>query len=40
MVAAAVRAQPGSMTTFGLHLTSYPEPEAGGSIAAYTQNVA
>lgn len=28
------------MTTFGLHLTSYPEPDAGGSIAAYTRDVA
>ena len=40
MVTAAPRAQPGAMTTFGLHLTSYPEPDAGGSIAAYTQDVA
>ena len=40
MVTAACRAQPGTMTTFGLHLTSYPEPDAGGSIAAYTQDVA
>ena len=40
MVTAARRAQPGTMTTFGLHLTSYPEPDAGGSIAAYTQDVA
>jgi alkanesulfonate monooxygenase SsuD/methylene tetrahydromethanopterin reductase-like flavin-dependent oxidoreductase (luciferase family) len=28
------------MTTFGLHLTNYPVPEAGGSIAAYTRDVA
>lgn len=28
------------MTTFGLHLTSYPVPDAGGSIAAYTRDVA
>ena len=28
------------MTTFGLHLTSYPVPEVGGSIAAYTRDVA
>jgi alkanesulfonate monooxygenase SsuD/methylene tetrahydromethanopterin reductase-like flavin-dependent oxidoreductase (luciferase family) len=28
------------MTTFGLHLTSYPGADAGGSIAAYTQDVA
>ena len=40
MVTAACRAQPGTMTTFGLHLTSYPDPDAGGSIAAYTQEVA
>ena len=40
MVAARRRAQPGTMTTFGLHLTSYPEPDSGGSIAAYTQDVA
>jgi alkanesulfonate monooxygenase SsuD/methylene tetrahydromethanopterin reductase-like flavin-dependent oxidoreductase (luciferase family) len=40
MVTAAPRAQPEAMTTFGLHLTSYPEPDAGGSIAAYTQDVA
>ena len=40
MVTAARRAQPGAMTTFGLHLTSYPGPDAGGSIAAYTRDVA
>jgi alkanesulfonate monooxygenase SsuD/methylene tetrahydromethanopterin reductase-like flavin-dependent oxidoreductase (luciferase family) len=40
MVAAAGRAQPGTMTTFGLHLTSYPGPDAGGSIAAYIRDVA
>jgi alkanesulfonate monooxygenase SsuD/methylene tetrahydromethanopterin reductase-like flavin-dependent oxidoreductase (luciferase family) len=28
------------MTTFGLHLTSYPVPGAGGSVAAYTRDVA
>jgi alkanesulfonate monooxygenase SsuD/methylene tetrahydromethanopterin reductase-like flavin-dependent oxidoreductase (luciferase family) len=28
------------MTTFGLHLTNYPVPEVGGSIAAYTRDVA
>jgi alkanesulfonate monooxygenase SsuD/methylene tetrahydromethanopterin reductase-like flavin-dependent oxidoreductase (luciferase family) len=28
------------MTTFGLHLTRYPAPDAGGSIAAYTRDVA
>jgi alkanesulfonate monooxygenase SsuD/methylene tetrahydromethanopterin reductase-like flavin-dependent oxidoreductase (luciferase family) len=28
------------MTTFGLHLTSYPVPDAGVSIAAYTRDVA
>jgi alkanesulfonate monooxygenase SsuD/methylene tetrahydromethanopterin reductase-like flavin-dependent oxidoreductase (luciferase family) len=28
------------MTTFGLHLTSYPAPGGGGSIAAYTRDVA
>ena len=28
------------MTTFGLHLTRYPEPDSGGSIAAYTRDVA
>ena len=38
MVTAACRAQPGTMTTFGLHLTSYPD--AVGSIASYTQDVA
>src|ERR1700733_5387270 len=40
MVTAARRAQPGAMTTFGLHLTSYPGPDAGVSIAAYTREVA
>jgi alkanesulfonate monooxygenase SsuD/methylene tetrahydromethanopterin reductase-like flavin-dependent oxidoreductase (luciferase family) len=40
MVTATRRAQPGTMTTFGLHLTSYPGPDAGGSIAAYTRDVA
>jgi alkanesulfonate monooxygenase SsuD/methylene tetrahydromethanopterin reductase-like flavin-dependent oxidoreductase (luciferase family) len=28
------------MTTFGLHLTSYPVPDAGGSIVTYTRDVA
>jgi alkanesulfonate monooxygenase SsuD/methylene tetrahydromethanopterin reductase-like flavin-dependent oxidoreductase (luciferase family) len=28
------------MTTFGLHLTSYPVPDAGGSVAAYLRDVA
>jgi alkanesulfonate monooxygenase SsuD/methylene tetrahydromethanopterin reductase-like flavin-dependent oxidoreductase (luciferase family) len=28
------------MTTFGLHLTSYPGPDAGGSVAAYVRDVA
>ncbi len=28
------------MTTFGLHLTSYPAPDAGGSVAAYTRDAA
>ena len=28
------------MTTFGLHLTSYPEPEAAGTVAAYCRDVA
>jgi len=28
------------MTSFGLHLTSYPVPDAGSSIAAYTRDVA
>jgi alkanesulfonate monooxygenase SsuD/methylene tetrahydromethanopterin reductase-like flavin-dependent oxidoreductase (luciferase family) len=28
------------MTTFGLHLTSYPQSDTAGSIAAYTQDVA
>jgi len=28
------------MTTFGLHLTSYPVPDAGGSLASYTRDVA
>jgi alkanesulfonate monooxygenase SsuD/methylene tetrahydromethanopterin reductase-like flavin-dependent oxidoreductase (luciferase family) len=28
------------MTTFGLHLTSYPVPDAGNSIAAYTREIA
>jgi hypothetical protein len=28
------------MTTFGLHLTSYPAPDPGNSIAAYTRDVA
>ncbi len=28
------------MTTFGLHLTSYPVPDAGGSVAAYLGDVA
>ena len=40
MVTAARRAEPGAMTTFGLHLTSYPAPSAGGSVAAYTRDVA
>src|ERR1700733_2814076 len=40
MVTVALRAQPGAMTTFGLHLTSYPGLDAGGSIAAYTRDVA
>lgn len=38
MAAAAAGPQPGAMTTFGLHLTSYPVPD--GSIAAYTREVA
>ena len=40
MATAVPRAQPRAMTTFGLHLTSYPGPDAGGSIAAYTRDVA
>ncbi len=40
MVTAARPAQPGTMTTFGLHLTSYPGPDTGGSIAAWTRDVA
>jgi alkanesulfonate monooxygenase SsuD/methylene tetrahydromethanopterin reductase-like flavin-dependent oxidoreductase (luciferase family) len=28
------------MTSIGLHLTSYPQPDAGGSIAAYVRDVA
>ncbi len=40
MVTAARGPQPGVMTTFGLHLTSYPRPDAGGSIAAYTREIA
>jgi alkanesulfonate monooxygenase SsuD/methylene tetrahydromethanopterin reductase-like flavin-dependent oxidoreductase (luciferase family) len=40
MVTAAAWPQAGTMTTFGLHLTSYPEPDTGGSIAAYAQQVA
>ena len=39
MVSAARGLQPGDMTTFGLHLTSYPGPDAG-SIAAYARDVA
>ena len=40
MVPAARRPQPGIMTTFGLHLTSYPGRDAGSSIGAYTRHVA
>jgi alkanesulfonate monooxygenase SsuD/methylene tetrahydromethanopterin reductase-like flavin-dependent oxidoreductase (luciferase family) len=40
MVAVARGAQPEIMTTFGLHLTSYPDPDAGGSIASYVRDVA
>jgi alkanesulfonate monooxygenase SsuD/methylene tetrahydromethanopterin reductase-like flavin-dependent oxidoreductase (luciferase family) len=40
MVPAARRPQPGIMTTFGLHLTSYPGPDAGSSVAAYVRHVA
>ena len=40
MAAAARGAQPGVMTTFGLHLTSYPAPDTAGSITAYTRDVA
>ena len=40
MATAVPRPQPRAMTTFGLHLTSYPGPDAGGSIAAYTRDVA
>jgi hypothetical protein len=29
-----------AMTTFGLHLTSYPVPNAGDSVATYTRDVA
>ncbi len=28
------------MTTFGLHLTSYPQPDGSGTLAAYTRDVA
>jgi alkanesulfonate monooxygenase SsuD/methylene tetrahydromethanopterin reductase-like flavin-dependent oxidoreductase (luciferase family) len=39
MVTAAPGCSLGPMTTFGLHLTSYPGPDAG-SIAAYARDVA
>ena len=40
MAARGAGPQPGDMTTFGLHLTSYPVPGAAGSIAAYTREIA